>query len=136
LEESETPRTPLEGVLARSGTPDLLDILAERLPGTELTMLLLEAMRQRASHLSPPDVLRNYQQDRFVAPGRVPFARLRAVEDALLASLPADFETLVLAPLVPLGTHSVLGPVDQSGLAFERLALAMDPDFRPSSDED
>ena len=129
MTESKPPLTPVEGVLARSGTPDLLDILAERLQGTELTTLLLQAMRRRASRLSPPDVLRSYLQDRFVTPGPVPFGRLREAENALLASLPADFETLVLAPLVPLGTHSVLGPVDQNRVVstVRRTEIAADP---------
>lgn len=59
--------------------------------------------------LPPPDVLRSYQRDRFVTPGAMPFDRLRRAEGALLASLPPDFEILVLAPLVPLGTHSASG---------------------------
>jgi len=128
LEESG-PRTPLEGVLARARAPDLLEILAERLSGTELTTVLLEVMRGHASRLSPSDVLHTYQRDRFVVPGRVPFGRLRRVEEALLAALPADFETLVLAPLVPLGTHSIVGPVDQNRVVstIRRTEVAADP---------
>jgi len=38
---------------------------------------------------------------------------LRRVEDVLLGGLPGDVEVVSLAPLVPLGTHSALGPVSQ-----------------------
>jgi hypothetical protein len=126
---SEKPSTPLDGVLARSERSDLLDVLGKRLSGTDLTTLLLEVMRHRASALSPPEVLGSYQRDRFVTPGPVPFGRLRATEDALLASLPSNFETLVLAPLVPLGTHSALGPIDQNRIVstMRRTEVAADP---------
>jgi hypothetical protein len=57
-------------------------------------------------------VLRRYGQDRFVRPVPVPFADLRRTEDAILASLPPDTEVLTLAPLVPIGTHTAVAPVD------------------------
>jgi hypothetical protein len=116
-------------VIKRSGTPDLLDLLAGGLSGSDLTTLLLEVMRRRASGRTAADLLRTYQRDRFVVPGPVPFGRLRNAEEALLATLPQDFEMLVLAPLVPLGTHSALGPVDQNRVVstVRQTEVAADP---------
>jgi hypothetical protein len=136
-------------VLREAGDPRVLDLLADRLSGADLTTLLLAVSRARAGRLTPPDVLRRYGSDRFTAPAAVPFTRLRRAEDALLSALPDGFEPVTLSPVVPLGTHSVLGGVHQNkvvatirasevaadptnGLALEaavrrRRALAADP---------
>jgi hypothetical protein len=90
------------------------DVLAG-LPGADLTTVQLEVARRRAARLSAADVRRRYGTDRFVAPSPLPFALLRRVEDALLAAAPT-FEPVTLAPLTPLGTHSVV-----TGLAQHRV---------------
>jgi hypothetical protein len=108
--------TPLGRVLRKSGGPALLDLLGRRLGGAELTTLLLEVFRLRAAQLTPADVMRRYAEDRFAAPGAVPFGRLRQAEDALLSAIPEDFELLTLSPVAPLGTHSVVGTVDQNNV--------------------
>jgi hypothetical protein len=101
----------LRRVLARVGGPSLTGRLAA-LKGTDLVTLLLEVMRRRAAEVTPAEVLRHYGRDRFVGPATVGFAAQRHAEDVMLAALPAGFEVLTLAPLVPLGTHSAVGPVD------------------------
>jgi hypothetical protein len=83
------------------------------LPGADLTTLQLEVARRRADRLRGPDVLRQYRTDRFTGVAPLPFAALRRVEDVLLESLPSGFERLMLAPLVPLGTHSVVAGLSQ-----------------------
>lgn len=103
-----------QGALARVlRKADVLELLT-KLPGADLTTLLLEAMRRRAGKLSAPDVLRRYREDRFTTPASVPFDRLRWAEDDALAAVPPGFEVLTLAPVAPLGTHSVLATVDQN----------------------
>ncbi|WP_154697463.1 hypothetical protein [Lentzea guizhouensis] len=77
---------------------------------------MLALMRRRADALSPADVLRRYRSDRFVAPYALSFADLRAAEDRLLAALPASFSVVGLAPVVPLGTCSVVAAVDQNNV--------------------
>jgi hypothetical protein len=90
------------------------DVLAG-LPGADLTTVQLEVARRRAARLSAADVRRRYGTDRFVAPSPLPFALLRRVEDTLLAAA-SGFEAVTLAPLTPLGTHSVV-----TGLAQHRV---------------
>ncbi|MBO0870416.1 MAG: ATP phosphoribosyltransferase regulatory subunit [Micromonosporaceae bacterium] len=109
----DTADGPLRRVLREAGGPGILDRLVA-LPGADLTTLLLAAVRRRAARLEPADVLRRYRTDRFVAPATVDFHRLRRVEGAVLAALPAGFEAVTLAPVAPLGTHSVLSTVDQN----------------------
>lgn len=91
---------------------ELPDILAE-LPGADLATLLLEVFRRRAGRLSAADVMRRYRTDRFVGPGSVDFAALSRAQDAMLAAFGANFDIVVLAPVLPLGSHSVTARVDQ-----------------------
>lgn len=118
----------LRRVLRQSGV-DILDVLGYQLSGADLTTLLMAAARLRASRLTPADVLRRYQSDRFTTPAAVPSGDLRRAEDALLAALPAEFELLSLAPVAPLGTHSVLGTVDQNKVlsTVRNTEVAADP---------
>jgi hypothetical protein len=102
----------LRRVLTRSGEPELVNILAERLSGSELTTLLLEVFRRRAERLTPAEVARRYRTDRFVAPAPTDPIALRRTEDQLFAALPDGFEPLVLAPLLPLASHTSVATVD------------------------
>jgi hypothetical protein len=105
------PQSALERVLREAGDPALADKLAG-LSGAALTTLLLEVLRRQALRLGPADVMRRYGSDRFVAPAAVGFASLRRAEDGMLAALPAAYEALTLAPVLPLGAHSAVATVD------------------------
>src|SRR6266704_1525596 len=96
----------LRRVVGEVGGAELLDVLADELPGSDLTTLLLEVFRLRAERLTPADVLRRYRSYRFVAPAAVVFATLRRTEDAMLGALPGGFETVVLAPLLPPAAYT------------------------------
>lgn len=104
----------IERILAALGSADLVDALATRLPGTDLTSLLLEVMRRRAERVAPAQVLARYASDRFTLLPAASFGALRSVEDAALRCLPPGCEMLQLAPLVPFGTHRALGATDQN----------------------
>jgi hypothetical protein len=119
----------LRRVLAQAGDADLLEALTDRLSGADLTSLLLEVMRRRVSRISPAELLRQYRTDRFVAPGSVDFFALRRVEDAMLAVLPAGFEVVPLAPVLPLGAHSAVAGVDPRNViaTIRRTEVAADP---------
>lgn len=104
--------TPLTRVVRRAGGDAILDRLAE-LPGADLTTLLLGLFRRRTAKMTPSDVYRRYRSDRFCTPCAVPFERLRATEDRMLSLLPNGFRPVTLAPIAPLGLHSVLGAVHQ-----------------------
>lgn len=109
-------RAALGRVVRRVGGEDVLDALVA-LPGSDLTTLQLDLMRRRAAALTPAAVLERYRRDRFTGPAPVSFRALRRVEDVLLdvlARRPEPAEVVTLAPLAPLGTHSVLSTVDQN----------------------
>ncbi|MFI7520164.1 hypothetical protein [Micromonospora globbae] len=101
----------LRRVLERYG-PELVDLLADGMSGSDLTTLLLEVFRRRADRLSPAEVMRRYRNDRFVAPAPISFTALRRAEDALISALPDNVDILVLAPVLPLAAHSAVATVD------------------------
>jgi hypothetical protein len=92
--------------------PATMDELV-RMPGADLTTVMLEVMRRRAEIVEPAEVLRRYASDRFAVPGAVDPRAARRVEDVLFSSLPASFEQVALSPLAPFGTHAI-ARVDQS----------------------
>jgi hypothetical protein len=104
----------LERILRESQGANLLDLLAEQLPPTDLQSLLLEVYRRRAAQQTPASLLSSYERSRFVRPSPVsPIALLDI--DRLAFSLAAPlFEPLELAPVCPLGTSSVVASVDQN----------------------
>jgi hypothetical protein len=114
-------------VLATVG-PGVLDRLTE-LSGSDFTSLMLEVARRRAARETPATVARRYRSDRFVRPATLPWRQLRDAEDLMTANLPAQFELLTLAPVVPLGTHSALGTVSQDKVvtAMRACEVAADP---------
>ena len=102
----------LDRVAGDIGGMEVVDRLAG-LSGSDFTSVLLEVVRRRAARETPATVLRRYRNDRFVRPGTTPWRAARRAEDALLGCLPPEVEMVQLAPLVPLGTHSVLDTVSQ-----------------------
>ncbi|MEN3612693.1 hypothetical protein AAH979_24460 [Plantactinospora sp. ZYX-F-223] len=106
----------LARVLRQAGGAEILNTLGVRLSGSDLVTLLLAAFRTRAGFLTPADVLRRYTEDRFVAPAQAGFRRLRQAEDLLLSAVPDRYELLTLAPVAPLGTHSVVAGVNQNNV--------------------
>jgi hypothetical protein len=99
-------------LLPRIGGIETVERLAA-LSGSDFTSVMLEVIRRRAERETPASVLRRYERDRFVRPGQVPARAVRRAEDVLLGCLPEDVVVVQLAPLVPLGAHSALGPVSQ-----------------------
>ncbi|MCU1483310.1 MAG: hypothetical protein JWN67_56 [Actinomycetia bacterium] len=118
----------LRRVVATSGVDDLVDVLA-RLPGADLTTLLLAVTERRAGDLAPADVLRQATTDRFVQPASIDGRALHDLEVRVLAALPTAFEAVVLSPLSPLGTHSTLATVSQHKVVttVRRTDVAADP---------
>ncbi len=121
-------RAAVARVAGAVGGSDVLDRLAA-LSGSDFTSLMLEVARRRAASQTPAEIIRRYRSDRFARPADTPWHDLRRAEDALARSLPPEFELLTLAPLVPLGTHSGLGPVSQDKVvtAMRACEVAADP---------
>lgn len=84
------------------------------LPPTDLQTLLIGIAKTRADRTTPADVMRRWQQDRFVQPAVSDPRRVAAVEARLWQLLPAEFTGVDLSPVTPLGTSSAVTPVSQN----------------------
>ncbi|MBB5868885.1 hypothetical protein F4553_002264 [Allocatelliglobosispora scoriae] len=80
---------------------------------TELQSLLLSVTRTRAREVNASRLVQRWGSDRFVRPAPTDPRRLARVEARLWELLPEVYAGVELAPVVPLGTCSALGPVDQ-----------------------
>lgn len=105
----------LEGLLKKTGDPELLQKLTGKLSLSELTSLLLEVFRAKAQVISPAELLKAYQANRFVGPSEVDAVTFRKLElQVLELARGYGFEALELSPLAPLGNCSALGLADQN----------------------
>ena len=89
----------------------LLAALRRRSPSEQVPLLLALA-RAHSARRRPRDLVAQYARDPFVA--RSPLD-LRLVQqlDALALEAAPDFEAVLLAPLAPLGSCSVVAPMSQ-----------------------
>ena len=113
----------VERIEHKAGVPGLAAILAEQLSPTDLQSLLLEVYRIRSSRIQPSTVLSDFESNRFVRPSTVPPISLLRWEQIAFAHLPPEFEPIALSPVCPLGTNSIVAPVDQN-LCFHIHATA------------
>jgi len=104
----------LERILRETHSPDLLEILSESLNPTDLQSLLLEVYRRRASHLTPADVLAQYEHNRFVRPSAVDPNKIMELDRLAFSLASPAFQPVELAPVCPLGATSVIAAVDQN----------------------
>lgn len=118
----------LRRVVARTGVDDLVSILSE-LPAPDLTTLLLAVASRQAAQVTPAEIMRRFETDRFTRPATVSGRAMIEAVGSMVGALPPVFDLVELAPLSPLGTHSVLAPVHQDKVVITgRLTdVAADP---------
>jgi hypothetical protein len=108
------PNPTINRLLQKIGDEQLLDKLGQ-LPATELQSLLLEIFRQAASNITPQQLLRSYETNRFVVPSAVdPIAFYKMELEMLELAKENSFDPQELSPLAPLGNCSGVGLADQN----------------------
>jgi hypothetical protein len=101
-------------IAQRTGIDNLISILADQLSGADLNSLLLEVFSRRAQQLTSPELLKQYEQNRFVQPAETDFIHLLENSLQTLKCLSRHhFQPLQVSPLSQLGTCSVVATVDQ-----------------------
>lgn len=104
----------LNRLLSKIGDTRLLEKL-KLLPPTELQSLLLEVFRQATSDITPQQLLKAYETNRFVTPSSVDTIELYRMELDMLGIAKKDlFDPKELSPLAPLGNCSAVGLADQN----------------------
>lgn len=110
-----TSRRPILDRIARqAGLDDLPEVLAARLPASDLASLLLHAMRERARR-APTELLAQVDRQPLLSPSSADARRLLELDRAAFAAA-ARFEAVELSPVSPLGTNFVLGGIDQNSV--------------------
>ena len=104
----------IERIEREVGLPGLVSMLADKLSPTDMQSILLEVYRIRSSRIQPSDILSSFESNRFVQPSGVSPISLLRWESIALAHLPQEFQPIALSPVCPLGTNSVVAPVDQN----------------------
>jgi hypothetical protein len=106
----------IERIVKQSGVAEIMEVLTTRLSLTDLQSLLLCVYKERAASLSAADVLKQYQNNRFVKSANIDPTETTRFNALAFAQLPQGFLPIELSPLCPLGTCSALGPVDQNNV--------------------
>ena len=104
----------IERIEHEAGVPGLVSTLAEHLSPTDLQSILLEVYRIRSSRIQPATLLSDFESNRFVQLSTVSPTSLLRWEQIAFAHLPQEFQPIALSPVCPLGTNSVVAPVDQN----------------------
>ena len=100
----------------KTGLEGLLEQLSKKLSASELQSLLMEVFHQRASDLSPGELLRQYQNNPFVQPSALPVDKLLSFEKMAQGLLPEAFQVLLLSPVSPLGSCTAIAPLHQNNV--------------------
>jgi len=116
-------------VEALAGATDPLAVLGDDVSGADLTSFLLEVAQRRAGAVTPVTLLRRSRTDRLAEPGTVDARALHRTIGRLVDALPEPFELVELAPVAPIGTCSVVAPVDQKKIVttMRAVEVAADP---------
>src|SRR5215831_15923496 len=94
-------------VATKTGYPDLLDVLSEKLSASELNTLMLELFRRKARKMTAAELLRQFAKNRFAAPSQVGTIAFNEFElRCLKLARSRGFEPITLSPLAPFGTCS------------------------------
>jgi hypothetical protein len=104
----------IKRILSQAQSPDLLEVLTQRLSQSDLQSLLLEVYRARSQSLTPQYLLQQYEHNRLVQPAAVSARQLLEFDRLADSVLPSSFERLELSPICPLGTNSIVTPLDQN----------------------
>jgi hypothetical protein len=99
----------------QSGVPGLVEVLARKIPPSDLKSLLLKVLQIRSSVVNDTELLRAAESSSLLRPTDVD-ARLLALFDRTAFETAAGFDAVDLSPVIPFGTSHVLGAIDQNSV--------------------
>lgn len=98
----------------RLGTSKLIELLSEKLSGSTLSTLLMEVFARKTAKLTPAQLLKLYETNRFVHPALTPTLSLLEYSLVSLQTFRQHgFQPLELSPVTQLGACSVVATVNQ-----------------------
>ncbi len=123
------PSPILERILKQSGDEGLLDKLSA-LSASDLQSLLMEVFLKRAGRVTPPQLLKEYQGNRFVKPATIDaIAYLQTELQTLTLAREMGIDPVLLSPAGQLFSCSALAAVSQNKVlsALRGTELLADP---------
>lgn len=101
-------------ILDKIGTPDIVERLSV-LSASELNSLLLAVYGQRTEQMTPAELLKKYQENRFVKPGNSdPVSMYRLAAILCETAKEKGIQPTLISPVAPLGSCSAFGYVNQN----------------------
>jgi hypothetical protein len=104
----------MSNIIKRLDAATMVEVLSSKFSGSDLQSILIEVQRRRVASLSPSDVLRSYESNRFVSPSSLDPSVFAEFDRLVWSQLGGTYEGMTLSPLCPLGTNSVVATVDQN----------------------
>jgi hypothetical protein len=95
----------------------------------DLTSLLLDVYRKKTKKITPKALLQQYMQNCFVQPAKANVCEAMKFDLFACSLLPNDFEMIELSSVAPLGSNSVIAPVDQNNAlsTIRNIEVCSDP---------
>lgn len=98
----------------KTGIPDIVETLAEKLSGSAFNSLLMEVYARKAKKITPPALLQQYRGNRFVHPADTDMIGLLEKElQVLKLCRDHQFTPIELSPVAQFGACSVVAKADQ-----------------------
>lgn len=109
---------------------EIINILSDRLSGSELNSLLLEVFDRRVIQETPSSLLSKYTKNKLVKPAQLDFLKFKEEEfECYKVVAKRGFELIELSPVAQLGTSSVMATVSQKKVltALRNTEVQSDP---------
>lgn len=104
----------IKRIETKTGVINLVELLSKHLPGTDLNSLLLEVFDKKTGNITPAELLKQYQANRYVHPAETDMIGLLTAELETLKFLREhNFQPIELSPVSQLGSCSIIASVDQ-----------------------
>ena len=110
------PTKIISRILKKINLPGLDEILIDKLKFSELQSLLLRVFNKKIAKLDATSLFNDYRNNRLVQPSVLNPRNFLELESRLFSLLPDGFTALELSPVTPLGTSSLMGPVNQNNI--------------------
>jgi len=106
----------LTRIVNKTKLPGIIDSLVNRISFSELQSLLLEVYRRKTKKLDQAALFLQYKNNRFVQPSSIDPQSSRQFDLFAYDLLPDTYKIVELSPVSPLGSCSLLAPVDQNNV--------------------
>ena len=108
--------TITDRILTQLGDPVLISKLSA-LPKSDFYSLLLDIFREQSGEVTPVDLIKSFQTNRFSVPSEIDPIAYHLLEAELLSiAQQQDIKGILLSPSAPFASSSAFGCVDQNNV--------------------